>query len=119
MLKDYFDSAISPERLKVVHNLLDRVPRWQIFDSYGQARSYRALNDFKREDTGYDYSIFLYDGFYYVIPKEYRRTIINEIAFARRSDDFDDFYARFDKLYSMNLHSYFISNPADRLIPVK
>ena len=103
MLKDYYDSTISFDRLKVIDKLLDAVPRWQLFDTYGQARSYRAMNDFKREDSGYDYSIFLYDGFFYVITKEYRRTILNEIAFARRSDAFDAACAKFDELHSMTL----------------
>ena len=103
MLKDYYDSNISFNRLKVIRKLLDAVPRWQVFNSYGQARSYRAMNDFKREDSGYDYSIFLYDGFFYVITKEYRRTILNEIAFARRSDAFDLHCAAFDDYATQSL----------------
>lgn len=103
MLKDYYDCTISFDRLKVIHKLLDSVPRWQIFDTYGQARSYRAMNDFKREDTGYDFSIFLYDGFYYVITKDFRRIVLNEIAFARRSDDFDLHCAAFDDYATQSL----------------
>lgn len=93
MLKDYFDSSISAKNQQFINQALDVVPRYQVFTSYGQARSYRSANTCKREGR-YDYSIFLYDGFYYVISNEYRRIVLNTIAYARRCDEFDS-YARF------------------------
>lgn len=93
MLKDYFDSSISVQNQQFINQVLDGVPRYQVFSSYGQARSYRSAHTCKREGR-YDYAIFLYDGFYYVISNDYRRIVLNTIAYARRCDLFDS-YARF------------------------
>lgn len=93
MLKDYFDSSISAKNRQFINRVLDRVPCHQVFASYGQARSYRSAHACKREGR-YDYSIFLYHGFYYVLSNEYRRIVLNTIAYARRFDEFDS-YANF------------------------
>lgn len=67
MLKDYFDSTLTLEHQAKINDFLNGIPRWCVFSSYGQARSYRAANFYKDENGHYDFRIFLYDGFYYVI----------------------------------------------------
>lgn len=68
MLKDYFDSTLTLEHQAEINDFLNHIPRWCVFSSYGQARSYRSANCYKDENGRYDFRIFLYDGFYYVIP---------------------------------------------------
>ena len=67
MLKDYFDSTLTSQHCAEIRDFLDQIPRWCVFSSYGQARSYRAANCYKDENGRYDFRIFLYDGFYYVV----------------------------------------------------
>ena len=70
MLKDYFNSNLSPEYQARIADFLFQFPSWTVFPSYGQARSYRATQDYKHEDGRYSFSIVKYDGFYYLMDKE-------------------------------------------------
>lgn len=70
MLKDYFNPDFSIENNHRIYKCLEKVPSHCVFSSYGQARSFRSMNCPKLENGRYDYSIFLYDGFYYVVPVE-------------------------------------------------
>lgn len=70
MLKDYFNPSFSQKNNAVIRKALDQFPSWTVFPSYGQARSYRAANDYKGENGRYTFSIVLYDGFYYLMDKE-------------------------------------------------
>lgn len=66
MLKNYFDPTLTWQHQAEINDFLNQIPRYCVFSSYGQARSYRAANCFKNENGRYDFRIFLYDGFYYV-----------------------------------------------------
>lgn len=74
MLKDYFNSNLSPENQARIADFLRRfVLDWTVFPSYGQARSYRATQDYKDVNGRYHFSIVLYDGFYYLMQKKQLR----------------------------------------------
>ena len=118
MLKDYFDSTLSPYSQNRIQKVLDTVYSWCIFSSYGQARSYRAANCAKNEYGRYDYFILLYDGFYYVVSREQRRLILNHIAVVRRDEDKEKQIQEQMDYCLNNLHPYSINKPADRLIDV-
>lgn len=89
MLKDYFDSTLSPYSQDRIMKVLQTVNSWCIFRSYGQARAYRAANCAKNENGRYDYAILLYDGFYYVVSLKCRHLILNHIAEVQRDDKAD------------------------------
>lgn len=96
MLKDYFFPHLSPYSQNRIMKVLQTVNSWCIFPSYGQARAYRAANCAKDENGRYDYSILLYDGFYYVVSKKFRRLILNHIVQVCRDEDYDLRCAGFD-----------------------
>lgn len=116
MLKDYFDSSLSPYSQDRIQKVLNTVYSWCIFSSYGQARAYRAANFAKDENGRYDYSILLYNGFYYVISRKCRQLILNHIAEVRRDDNKEKQIAEQMEYCLNNLHPYSINRPADRLI---
>lgn len=70
MLKDYFNSNLSPMYQSRIADALAAFPSWSVFGTYAQARSYRASQDYKDENGRYHLSIVLYDGFYYLMTKE-------------------------------------------------
>lgn len=96
MLKDYFDPTISLEGQKRINDFLDEIPRWCVFSSYGQARSYRSVHCSKDENDRYDFRIFLYDGFYYVAHYVTFGALKHLIARIRWNEDFDLHNAAFD-----------------------
>lgn len=103
MLKDYFDSTLSPYSQDRIMKVLQAVDSWCVFPSYGQARAYRAANCAKDENGRYDYSILLYDGFYYVLSHKCRRLILNHIVQVRRDEDYDLHCAAFDDIATREL----------------
>ena len=66
MLKDYYDSSLTCQHQDAINGFLNEIPRWCVFSTYGQARSYRSAHCYKDDNGRYDMRIFLYDGFYYV-----------------------------------------------------
>lgn len=70
MLKDYFNPNLAPKYQSRIAELLASFPSWSVFGTYGQARAYRASQDYKDENGRYHLSIVLYDGFYYLMSKE-------------------------------------------------
>lgn len=70
MLKDYYNSNLAPKYQSLIAEALAAFPSWTVFGTYGQARSYRASQDYKDENGRYHLSIVLYDGFYYLMTRE-------------------------------------------------
>lgn len=67
MLKDLFNSNIDADFQRRISNFLDRIPEEYRFFTYEQAKNYYV--HFPKWDGKYYYSIFLYNGVYYVCPK--------------------------------------------------
>lgn len=89
MLKDYFNSNLSSNSQTRIARCLEKVPSYCVFSSYGQARAYRAANCAVRENGRYDYTIFLYDGFYYVVSKEQFHDFKNFLHHVKLNDNID------------------------------
>ena len=70
MLKDYYNPNLLPVYQSRIAEALAAFPSWSVFGTYGQARAYRASQDYKDENGRYHLSIVLYDGFYYLMTKE-------------------------------------------------
>ena len=70
MLKDYYNPNLLPVYQARISEVLAAFPSWTVFGTYGQARAYRASQDYKDENGRYHFSIVLYDGFYYLMTKE-------------------------------------------------
>ena len=96
MLKDYFDSSLTWQHQDAVQGFLNDIPRWSVFSSYGQARSYRSAHCYKDENGRYNMRIFLYDGFYYVAHYTVLSSLKHLIAKFRQQEDFDLHMAAFD-----------------------
>lgn len=103
MLKDYFDSTLSVHSQQRINRILDTIPSQCVFASYGEARAFRAMSCARNEFGRYDDFIFLYDGFYYLVSREQRRLIKNQIVRVRRDEDFDLRMAAFDDYVRVSL----------------
>lgn len=99
MLKDYFDSNLSPKYQSRIASALADFPTWSVFVSYGQARSYRASQDYKDENGRYQLSIVLYNGFYYLMTKEQLHRFKHILRYCFLSNSMDYLTSELDKLF--------------------
>lgn len=99
MLKDYFDSTLSFSSQQRINKVLDFIPSQCVFTSYGQARAFRSMNYPKLENGRYDYSIFLFDGFYYTVPVEQFHDFKNFLHQVKLEDRMDKSVEAFNRLH--------------------
>ena len=86
MLKEYFNPNLSGENQTRISDFLFRFSSWTVFPSYGQARAYRATQDYKHEDGRYSFSIVKYDGFYYLMDRDQRHRFMLLLHASERED---------------------------------
>ena len=103
MLKDYYDSSLSWQHQDAIYGFLNKIPRWCVFSTYGQARSYRSVHCCKDDNGRYDMRIFLYDGFYYVAHYTTFGGLKHLISKFRQLEDFDLHCAAFDDYATQSL----------------
>ena len=100
MLKDYYNPNLSPKHKCRMYEALAAFPSWTVFVSYGQARSYRASQDYKDENGRYRLFIVLYDGLYYIMTKEQRHRFMLLLRTFSLSNSRDYQISGFDNLFN-------------------
>lgn len=100
MLKDYYNPDLLPLYHVRIAEALAAFPSWSVFGTYGQARSYRASQDYKDENGRYHFSIVLYDGFYYLMTKEQLHRFKLFLRSCSLNNSMDYHISELDKLFN-------------------
>ena len=100
MLKDYYNSNLSPIYQSRIAEALAAFPSWSVFGTYGQARAYRSSKDHKDENGRYHLSIVLYDCFYYLMTKEQLHRFKLFLRSCSLNNSMDYHISELDKLFN-------------------
>lgn len=104
MLKDYFNSNLTPEnQARIAESLRHFYMDWTVFPSYGKARSFRSLYDYKDDNGRYHHSIVKYDGFYYLMDKDQRQRFMLLLHSVERDDAWDKRLAKVNSVLDSEL----------------
>ena len=100
MLKDYYNPNLLPVYQSRIAEALAAFPSWSVFGTYGQARAYRASQDYKDDNGRYHFSIVLYDGFYYLMTKEQLHRFKLFLCSCSLKNSMDSHISALDKLFN-------------------